>query len=156
MTANTPPVGSSSPSAHRSCPAIAHGSPFHPNSTTTPVTPSVHRSAARSPSVSFPTGQPADLVTALQQAAKTDAGIRYIDPIGADYRQPYAELWQESCNIAANIEAHNLKPGSWIILQFLNSASLISAFWGATLAGCVPVPVTAAMPQGPAASKDAI
>ncbi|MEO1396834.1 MAG: beta-ketoacyl synthase N-terminal-like domain-containing protein, partial [Cyanobacteria bacterium J06634_5] len=145
MTENTSPVGSSNPSVRQTLPAIslrngsaiAHGLPFKP---------SADSGSPKDVSDSFPAGMPSDLAMALRQAAQTTAGIRYIDSTGGEHRQSYADLWQDAHKIAASLKARHFKAGDWIVLQFVNSANLMAAFWGCLLSGCVPIPVAASAP----------
>jgi len=157
MTENTSPVGSPNPSTRQNLPAISHGPRFQQSTQpTTDLADSFTDSSSQSFSHSFAEGQPSDLVSALQQAAQTTAGIRYIDSAGAKHRQSYAELYQDARQIAATLKAQNFKAGDWVVLQFLNSANLMTAFWGCLFAGCVPVPVTASTPSKNAPSQKAI
>ncbi|MEO1447790.1 MAG: AMP-binding protein, partial [Cyanobacteria bacterium J06635_11] len=112
--------------------------------------------SAKDVSDSFPAGMPSDLAMALRQAAQTTAGIRYIDSTGGKHRQSYADLWQDAHKIAASLKARHFKAGDWIVLQFVNSANLMAAFWGCLLSGCVPVPVAASAPSTGAASAKAV
>ena len=85
---------------------------------------------------------PKGLVQALQLAARTDAGIRYLDIEGAEQSQSYAELLSDACRIAGELKAQGIAAGRFAILQFTSSTELIAAFWGCTLCGCIPVPVS--------------
>ena len=89
---------------------------------------------------------PQSLTRALHQAAQTTAGIRYLnadgDTDGHEQVQLYAELLAEARQLAAGLKAQGLTAGDFVILQLPDSAELIAAFWGCTLSGCIPVPVS--------------
>ncbi|MGB3789815.1 MAG: beta-ketoacyl synthase N-terminal-like domain-containing protein, partial [Phormidesmis sp.] len=115
-------------------PAIVHGSPF-PESA----------------------NLPASLSAALLHAAKTKAGIRYLEADGTESRQSYADLLTAASQVATALSGYGLGPRAteadekarqtgkddFVILQFSRSVDLITALWGCFLSGCIPVPISA-------------
>ncbi|MEL6603508.1 MAG: SDR family NAD(P)-dependent oxidoreductase [Cyanobacteria bacterium J06614_10] len=92
---------------------------------------------------------PESLFAALQQAANTPAGIRYINAAGVEIRQSYRDLLSRATRWAAGLRSHALRPGDILILQLPQSPDLLTAIWACFLLGCVPVPIsTEATSQG--------
>ncbi len=94
---------------------------------------------------------PPSLATALHHAAKTKAGIRYLEADGAETVQAYDQLLTSASQIATALSGYGLgssaeakaKTHSFVILQFSQSVDLIVALWGCFLSGCIPVPISA-------------
>ena len=97
---------------------------------------------------------PSSLIVALDHAARTKAGIRYLEADGAETIQSYADLLTSASQIAvalgdrtvgisASKAAKRDKTPSFVILQFSKSVDLITALWGCFLSGCIPVPISA-------------
>ncbi|MEM8502457.1 MAG: SDR family NAD(P)-dependent oxidoreductase [Cyanobacteria bacterium P01_D01_bin.1] len=88
---------------------------------------------------------PSSLIAALADAAKTDAGIRYVEADGTETVQSYAALLEAARQIATALHARRID--RFVILQFSKSVDLITALWGCFLSGCVPVPLSAEADQ---------
>ncbi|MEL6225149.1 MAG: AMP-binding protein, partial [Cyanobacteria bacterium J06627_8] len=85
---------------------------------------------------------PSNLVAALQQAAKTSAGLRYVLADGTEIVQSYRELWDDAVQLAQGLASNGIAPNECVILQVAECANFPSAFWGCVLRGCIPVPIT--------------
>jgi acyl carrier protein len=53
----------------------------------------------------------------------------------------YAQLWHGARAVAGGLEAQGLAPGDRVALMLPTGAEYFSAFMGALLAGCIPVPI---------------
>ncbi|MBE9080311.1 SDR family NAD(P)-dependent oxidoreductase, partial [Romeria aff. gracilis LEGE 07310] len=84
---------------------------------------------------------PPSLAAALQRAAQTAAGIRYIDAAGAVKEQSYAELLAVAQQVSRGLQARQIDPGSQVVIQCQPGPDFIAALWGCFLAAVVPVPI---------------
>lgn len=86
---------------------------------------------------------PATLLDLLHAAA-TDAPhhvIVHVRPDGTERVQTYSELRDEAERVSAGLRYSGLEPGSPVIVLPDRSEEFLPAFWGALLAGLVPVPL---------------
>ncbi|HSH79415.1 MAG TPA: SDR family NAD(P)-dependent oxidoreductase, partial [Herpetosiphonaceae bacterium] len=86
---------------------------------------------------------PATLLDLLHAAA-TDAPhhvIVHVRPDGTERVQTYRELRDEAERVSAGLRYSGLEPGSPVIVLPDRSEEFLPAFWGALLAGLVPVPL---------------
>ena len=91
------------------------------------------------------------LAQALQNAATTDKGLRYIDAQGVETVQSYGELLSAAESVAVGLRsqlfkspehsANQQKGNQFVILQCPNSVELVIALWGCILGDFIPVPV---------------
>jgi acyl-CoA synthetase (AMP-forming)/AMP-acid ligase II/3-oxoacyl-(acyl-carrier-protein) synthase/acyl carrier protein len=83
------------------------------------------------------------LLDVLFSAARDapDQLLVQVDADGAETQQTYAELLQVSLRVAGGFRAAGLDAGQPVILLPGGSADFLPAFWGALLAGLVPVPL---------------
>ena len=110
-------------------------------------TPTATLAMAHGPDFPNTTDWPQSLIDALAQAAQTDRGIYHLDANGAETFQSYQQLWQDAHTIATNLQASGLESGTCVVLQLLQNADVLTAFWGCVLGGYVPVPISAHAPD---------
>ncbi|WP_218920827.1 SDR family NAD(P)-dependent oxidoreductase [Melittangium boletus] len=85
---------------------------------------------------------PANLAEVLERAARIspEYGVRFLTAAGERFSS-YPELLAEARRIAGGLVSANLAPGSELIMQLADPGDFVPAFWGAVLAGLVPVPL---------------
>jgi acyl transferase domain-containing protein/acyl-CoA synthetase (AMP-forming)/AMP-acid ligase II/NADPH-dependent curcumin reductase CurA/acyl carrier protein len=82
---------------------------------------------------------PTTLPEVLRQAVKvTGQSIIYLDLVGEETRQSYAELLRQAQKIMSGLRQLGLNPQDRVILQLENNSDLIPAFWGCILGGFIP------------------
>ncbi len=89
-------------------------------------------------------GSPATMPESLMRAAQRFGSqtLVYIQPDGSEIVQTYLELLEQAQRICGGLRAAGVKAGDKILFQLDRVDDFIAAFWGCTLAGAVPVPVT--------------
>ncbi|MCA1636222.1 MAG: SDR family NAD(P)-dependent oxidoreductase, partial [Acidobacteria bacterium] len=82
----------------------------------------------------------------LEDAAKLagEQGIVYVQADNSEHFQSYAELYEVARKLASGLRRLGLRPGDKVIFQLQDNRDFVSAFWGCTLCGCVPVPISIA------------
>ncbi|RKG58350.1 SDR family NAD(P)-dependent oxidoreductase [Corallococcus sp. AB011P] len=85
---------------------------------------------------------PTTLAEVLERAARIspEYGVRFLTSAGERFSS-YPELLAEARRIAGGLVSANLPPGSELIMQLASPDDFVPAFWGAVLAGLVPVPL---------------
>ena len=93
------------------------------------------------------------LVDVLLRAADEapDQVIVHVDGDGSEHPVTYRELRDDALRVAAGLHAG--APGTPVILRLDRSADFQAAFWGAVLAGLVPVPLAPDQARVEAVSK---
>ncbi len=83
------------------------------------------------------------LLDVLLLTAREAAGqlIVQVDADGAERNQTYRGLMEDSLRVAGGFQARGLPVGCPVILLPGGSAEFLPAFWGALMAGLVPVPL---------------
>ena len=80
---------------------------------------------------------PRTLVDALEQAARADSGLWFVDGASETFR-PYAVLLHESRRIAAALLEAGLQRGDLVALILPDPDHFLTALFGASIAGLVP------------------
>jgi fatty-acyl-CoA synthase len=80
---------------------------------------------------------PRTLVDALEEAARADTGVWFVDGVAETFRS-YAVLLQESRRIAAALLAAGLQRGDLVALMLPDPEQFLTALFGASIAGLVP------------------
>ncbi|MEV6596185.1 amino acid adenylation domain-containing protein [Actinoplanes sp. NPDC051346] len=70
-----------------------------------------------------------------------DRGVVHVDDSGGERLTTYAELYADSLRIAGGLRRAGLAAGDPLLVVAENSAEFLPLFWGAVLAGVVPVPL---------------
>ncbi|MDF5720782.1 MAG: AMP-binding protein [Rhizonema sp. PD37] len=125
---------------------IAHGSTLH---STKIVPPRTHSSDAIAISHGEPlklaTDDPKNLAQVLQRSATQGLqGIIYIHSDGSETHQSYPALLEEAQRLLAGLRKLGLVAQDKVIFQLDSYQDFLTAFWGCTLGGFVPVPITIA------------
>ncbi|MBD2043729.1 SDR family NAD(P)-dependent oxidoreductase [Microcoleus sp. FACHB-672] len=91
-------------------------------------------------------GAPQNLAEALARTAQKspNKGIIYLDSDGSETVQLYPALLEQAQRILAGLRKLGLQPQDKVLFQFDNNQDFFPAFWGCTLGGFVPVPISAA------------
>jgi acyl-coenzyme A synthetase/AMP-(fatty) acid ligase len=84
------------------------------------------------------------LIDVLVRAVSEAPGqhIVHVDGAGAERVTTYAELYADALRVAGGLRAAGLAKGDPMLLVCDDSAEFLSLFWGAVVAGVVPVPLT--------------
>ena len=77
----------------------------------------------------------------LEDAAKSGLGYRFLNEQGDERDCSYAELVELAARLGGALRADGLKRGDRVALVIQDPEGFITAFFGASLAGLVPVPV---------------
>ena len=77
----------------------------------------------------------------LELAARSDAVVRFVDRREEETAQTYGELYQRARQVAGGLLEMGLRPGDRVALILPTGPGFFDAFFGAMLAGAVPVPV---------------
>lgn len=90
--------------------------------------------------------EPNILTEALKRAAEKNEskGIIYVSQDGSQAFQSYKELSEQASKVLAGLRKLGLKAGDKAIFQLDKNEDYIAAFWGCTIGGIIPVPVTVA------------
>jgi acyl-CoA synthetase (AMP-forming)/AMP-acid ligase II len=81
------------------------------------------------------------LGTLLQRARDFPRGVRFIDRAEKDTFYSYDAIYQRAACIAGGLEQLGIRRGDRVALILPTSVDFFDAFYGATLAGAVPVPL---------------
>ncbi len=81
------------------------------------------------------------LPAALVAAAEASTGITVIEHDGRTLHLPYRELLADACTIGGALLARGLQPGDRVALLLPEVHEFVRAFFGASVAGLVPVPL---------------
>ncbi len=77
----------------------------------------------------------------LERARGFPRGIRFIDRAEREIFFSYEEIFQRAARIAGGLEQLGVRPGDRVAIILPTSIDFFDAFYGATLAGAVPVPL---------------
>ncbi len=83
----------------------------------------------------------ADLNAMLAAAARTEAGITFVDPREEETSLSYRELYQRARLMAEALVRAGLQPGDRVAIGIPTSPNFMEAFFGTLLAGAVPAPL---------------
>src|SRR5690349_22179963 len=85
---------------------------------------------------------PDTLVSALQNVPRREGrGFRFVASDGKEHFYLYEEMWQEANRRAAHFAAMGLRKGDRVALVIPEGHEFVLSFFGATVAGAVPVPI---------------
>jgi acyl-CoA synthetase (AMP-forming)/AMP-acid ligase II/acyl carrier protein len=95
------------------------------------------------PALRVPVDAPESLPTMLARASRQrpSRGITYVHRDGSESVTSYAELWTAAQRVAAGLARAGLGPGDVALLTLDDERDLLTALWGALLAGVVAVPL---------------
>ena len=77
-------------------------------------------------------------------ALAPEKGVVYVQADGTEFSRSYPELLADAERILAGLRAMGLKPGEKVLFQLEHNQDFVSAFWGCTLGGFVPAPISIA------------
>lgn len=83
----------------------------------------------------------ATLVHALAAAARSDVGVTFLDAREAEHPLPYREVHVRAARLAGRLARLGVRPGDRVALVLPTAPSFLDAFFGAMLAGAIPVPL---------------
>jgi fatty-acyl-CoA synthase len=84
----------------------------------------------------------ATLGALLERAAHFERGVRFLDAAEGDgVRLGYRELHERARGVAGALQARGLAPGEHVAIVLPTGPAFYDAFFGAALAGLVPVPL---------------
>ncbi len=82
------------------------------------------------------------LIDLLRRAAQvTDVGLRLIDRAEIETWFPWADVYRRAEETSGGLQRLGIGPGDRVALIFPTSIEFFDAFFGAILAGAVPVPL---------------
>ncbi len=84
---------------------------------------------------------PTTLTEAMERAARSDAVVRFLDRREQETTLTYGELYQRARQVAGGLVEMGVRPGDRVALILPTCPGFYDAFFGAMLAGAVPVPV---------------
>ena len=87
-------------------------------------------------------GEPVHLAEVLERAARGDQGLVFVRSDGEEVRRGYGDLLDDAQRVCGGLRRLGLEPGQRVIFQLEAAEEFLPAFWGVTLAGGVPVPVS--------------
>jgi long-chain acyl-CoA synthetase len=86
------------------------------------------------------TGLPASLPAMLEASAERWPDAEAVAELGGE-RLTYAQLFERAARVAGGLRAGGVSPGDRVAIRLPNGIDWVLAFFGATLAGAIPVPV---------------
>ena len=92
----------------------------------------------------IPAGAPTTLCEALARAARTLAGMTYVQSDGGATFQSYADLHDGALRMLGGLRERGLKKGDRVVLQIDSLPHHYLAFWACVLGGITPVTVAVA------------
>lgn len=90
---------------------------------------------------SLPPLKHATLAGALEQAARTDLGLSFVDAQDRDDFLPFRDLLARARRVAGGLAAQGVHPGDRIALVLPTGPEFVATFFGILLAGATPVPL---------------
>jgi len=81
------------------------------------------------------------LVHALRAAAAHPSGVTFIDLHEREVHLPWAEVLARALRVAGGLAARGVAPGDRVAIVLRTEPAFLDAFFGAWLAGAVPVPL---------------
>jgi fatty-acyl-CoA synthase len=81
------------------------------------------------------------VIEALRTAAASKLGLTFVDAAERETLLPYAELHQRARKVAAAVAARGIVLGDRVAMVLPTGVGFMDAFFGALLAGAVPVPL---------------
>jgi len=81
------------------------------------------------------------LVEMLEERAKSDGAMSYLEGEGAEKVLSYRELRRRALGILFHLQRIGARPGDKLILNVASNEQFIDAFWACLYGGIVPVPV---------------
>ncbi len=82
-----------------------------------------------------------DLPALLAANARSDRHIRLVSSADSAVSISFADLADTAQRVAANLAARGIEPGHELVLHTRSNKTFLEVFWGAVLAGVVPVPI---------------
>jgi acyl-CoA synthetase (AMP-forming)/AMP-acid ligase II len=77
----------------------------------------------------------------LDDRARGDDAIVYLEGEGAEKRLPLAKLKRRALGILHHLQRIGAQPGDYLILHVASNEQFIDAYWACLYGGIVPVPV---------------
>jgi fatty-acyl-CoA synthase len=81
------------------------------------------------------------LTAQLERAARSTSGVRFVGPGDAETLVSYAELWARAVAVGGGLSARGVAPGDRVAIVLPTAPGFFDAFFGALVAGAVPVPL---------------
>ncbi len=78
---------------------------------------------------------------ALESAAQTPSGLTFVDAREEDTFLPFAQLYLRAQRVAGSLRERGIRTGDRVAMVLPTSVAFMDAFFGALLAGAVPVPL---------------
>ncbi len=78
---------------------------------------------------------------ALEAAARTSSGLTFVDAREEDTFLPFSELFLRAQRVAGALRERGIRTGDRVAMVLPTSVAFMDAFFGALLAGAVPVPL---------------
>ncbi|WP_224242629.1 non-ribosomal peptide synthetase [Hyalangium gracile] len=96
------------------------------------------------PRLERPAGSPRTLAATLVRAANAhpEHGVLHLSKDGSERFERYPELLRRASRTVTGLRARGLRPGEPVLLLLDDPAAFLGGFWGVTLAGGIPVPLT--------------
>jgi fatty-acyl-CoA synthase len=88
-----------------------------------------------------PPARHATLVHALRAAAGHPSGVTFVDLAERETFLPWGEVHARACRVAGALSARGVRLGDRVALVLRTEPAFLDAFFGAWLAGAVPVPL---------------
>jgi acyl-CoA synthetase (AMP-forming)/AMP-acid ligase II len=89
----------------------------------------------------LPPPRHATLPRALAAAARHPSGATFVDLHEREVRVPWAEVRARAARVAGGLAAAGVRPGDRVAIVLRTEPAFLDAFFGAWLAGAVPVPL---------------
>ncbi len=83
----------------------------------------------------------ATLHDALRSAAASASGVTFVDLQEREQLVPWAAARERALHVAAGLANHGVRPGDRVAVVLATGPSFLDAFFGASLAGAIPIPV---------------
>jgi acyl-CoA synthetase (AMP-forming)/AMP-acid ligase II len=90
--------------------------------------------------IPYYSGLPATLADVLREHARARPSAEALCEIGGE-RLTHAEVWERASRVAGGLRARGVATGDRVAIAAINGVRWVLAFYGAMLAGAVPVPV---------------
>ena len=81
------------------------------------------------------------LIRLLESAARSDRGIRFVDRHEKEQLFSYSDLLERARQFGGGLQARGVRPGDRVAIVLPTSPAFFDAFFGALVAGAVPVPL---------------
>lgn len=96
----------------------------------------------------LPSPHVSTLAEMLETAARSTTGLTFVDADERDTNVPWSEVFFRARKAAASLRAQGIRPGDRVAIILPTGPGFCDAFFGAVLAGAVPVPLYPPMRMG--------